>query len=904
VVVQAPKDAPASANMVFTALEQAVVAFDGGTSAVVDQAAQTWRYYRVDVPAGVLGWDLRLREVSGAMPQMVVRRDLLPESVRTQGSANWQRYPGYNTGWPSGYQWAAGSDWTGRTYDTGAPDFRRPGPRMLMAMGTPLEAGTYYVGVYNPSASEGSSYVLDSRGVGLAGSGYTYAVEAEELALNGGAVTVSGVAPREARYYRLTVPENTPSVELELEVTSGEMLMAIRRGGIPDFGIREDGAPSSAEGEYYGFEVWVSKVGSERYVMLPGRGQTSITAGEYYVAVVGEGESPAGSVIGTGTSSGVLRSNGPLVVEDLGVATPGGLAHLVDLEAGQLKLFRFSVPEQTDSLEVRRETISGSPVMLVQEGLAIPYTYLVEYGAEGGSGGSSVDPIFTQAAPQAGVWTVVVQAPKDAPASANMVFTQKQDISLNFSVEQNGNGGSESDSRQLVDGQYQVYRFEVPEDLNGEPIVGWMIDAETSQGAVSLQIYQDPASPDFSVKVGGGHAVVAPPYFKAGETWYVRVKAQGLTSYTLTSSAVRLERSVWELPLQFNQVVGDSGQLDSGEPLPDDQGVDLEADHWHFYAVDVPEGNLGLLRTELIAISGNPNLYIREDGVPTPHHNSNGPQVFGEALVHRSLTGNVTEYGNWVPIDGRSQHQLPPGRWYLGVHATAASNVRYRLIVSSGRVDDLTIDGGVLSNQILPDNDWRYYRVQLPQDAPESWLVTFSQQVGDVVMYLRDTVPPGQTTYNGEGWEQYGRNDSKNTGSEAFGSVDAPGTTEYKTPPLRPGAVYYVGFRSRSSATFSVSSSIGAATIGEFPVLDFYTGALDLNLPANTSVVYRIPVPMEATRLKWDFSHSGGLQLRLEQGTLPGLTGSQHWVSNPGDVGFNAALGASWPWVVGMDYYL
>src|SRR5688572_32313854 len=39
---------------------------------------------------------------------------------------------------------------------------------------------------------------------------------------------------------------------------------------------------------------------------------------------------------------------------------------------------------------------------------------------------------------------------------------------------------------------------------------------------------------------------------------------------------------------------------------------DLEETFWHFYAIDVPENNGGLLRTELQAISGNPDLYIRE----------------------------------------------------------------------------------------------------------------------------------------------------------------------------------------------------------------------------------------------------------------------------------------------------
>ena len=103
-----------------------------------------------------------------------------------------------------------------------------------------------------------------------------------------------------------------------------------------------------------------------------------------------------------------------------------------------------------------------------------------------------------------------------------------------------------------------------------------------------------------------------------GTTWYVEVEAQDFTEYTITSSAVELNRNPWTMPVTFNQSFADSGVQNNGIPLPGDQGIDLAQNDWHFYAVDVPEGNGGLLRTELQAISGNPDLYLREDGVPTP----------------------------------------------------------------------------------------------------------------------------------------------------------------------------------------------------------------------------------------------------------------------------------------------
>ncbi len=43
---------------------------------------------------------------------------------------------------------------------------------------------------------------------------------------------------------------------------------------------------------------------------------------------------------------------------------------------------------------------------------------------------------------------------------------------------------------------------------------------------------------------------------------------------------------------------------------------------YDYYAVIVPTNNAGLLRTELQAISGNPNLYLRAGVAPSLNHYS------------------------------------------------------------------------------------------------------------------------------------------------------------------------------------------------------------------------------------------------------------------------------------------
>lgn len=913
---------PAEADLVVTALKTVPVEYDGGVASVNSQEPGTWRYFVVEVPPGVAGWDVRMKDVSGPLPAMMVRRDVLPDvpsATEIPGNipASWT--PWRENAWLTKNQWLAGIDWTG--YQLDAAGVSVP-PRLVAGMGRPLEAGTYYIGVYNNTLSQ-TSYKIDSRGIG---EGRIYPVT--ELPFAGGSATIADLPRREAQYFKVTIPIDTPSWEVTLDSTVGEVELLARLGAIPDFHAVREG---TVYGAVFGGEVEMKKAGPERYVLLPDANGTTLTAGTYYLAVVSEGVNPSASTVGAGTSSGILTSLGILPVSNLGTATAVGISESVVLAGSQMKAYQFSVAPGTKSLEMRLNGTVGYPVMRVIDGTRLPvpggispigvYPH-TDYGFDGGTGGVQNTTIHSVSNPKPGLWSVIVRArhdpviPVGAPdavfpaAEAQLLIKSKANIPLNFAESLNSSGGSHTDTRQATDGEYNIYEVSVPSTLDGQSILGWIIHTEVTQGAVALEVYKDFANPTGGITISTGIAVVVPPFLTFNETWYIRVKATGLTNYKITSRPVLLERPAWQMPAPHNQTFGDTGTDISGNPLPGDRGVDLQEGNWHFYAIDVPEDNSGLLRTELQAISGNPDLYLREDGVPSIHHLSNGK--LGVTLAPRKLTGATTSYGNWVPLDSKLETRLRPGRWYLGVHAGSSSNVRYRLISSTGIVTPLALNPATATAQVpnsvtehsLADNDWRYYRFQVPAGAPRTWNLTFNQHLGNVVMWIRDTVPPGQkglnlaTTAEVLDWGS----DARNTSTYKRG-YDLPATHPLTTPPLRPGHVYYVGFRSSNSATFSLSSDTDG-TLNPGPSLDFYTGTVTTTVPANESVSYRVPVPPEGTRFKYTSTHSTAIRVRIEQGTVPGT--GQHFISalNATNSSMNQDLYTKWPWLPNYTYYV
>src|SRR5687767_1238121 len=70
-----------------------------------------WEFFRVTIPSDILGWDIRVTNVTAGAPRIVVRKEGFPTFV---GNSPWS--PGTATAWPSGMQWAPVMDWTRRSF--------------------------------------------------------------------------------------------------------------------------------------------------------------------------------------------------------------------------------------------------------------------------------------------------------------------------------------------------------------------------------------------------------------------------------------------------------------------------------------------------------------------------------------------------------------------------------------------------------------------------------------------------------------------------------------------------------------------------------------------------------------------------------------------------------------------
>ena len=84
---------------------------------------------------------------------------LLPVAVRSSG---WSQWYSNSTNWPTGADVNGTVDWTGRTWDA-AESVSHDWLRQVAGTGKPLEAGTYYVGIYNPSTTGEQLHLVQSR---------------------------------------------------------------------------------------------------------------------------------------------------------------------------------------------------------------------------------------------------------------------------------------------------------------------------------------------------------------------------------------------------------------------------------------------------------------------------------------------------------------------------------------------------------------------------------------------------------------------------------------------------------------------------------------------------------------------------------------------------------------------
>jgi hypothetical protein len=879
--------------------------FDDDTSTIPSQAAQTWKYFRVVVPTNALGWDLRLLNVTSGVPRLVIRREGLPNSVST---TPWST-PGSATSWPTNAQWAPGPDWTRRSQSFESSTISEDGRVFAVGMGRPLEPGVYFIGVYNNNTTGTStSYTIQSRGIGPA-----FSIPLIDVPFEGSA---SGtLLPREAAYFRVNVPSNTPSWKVKLTGVSGESMLVALRGAVPNIDMNSAiGTLANGKG--------MQKLGNEHFVLLPATGQTNIAAGTNYFAVVSEGVNPpANTRIGNGSSSFTFESQGSLSTNDLGLLTSEDILYPDTVEGGEVKLYRFVIPSGMLGFKVRLENRVGNPTFVLNQsdktpdpGAGVPSSD--RYGNEGGyasTDGSST--LYSIPNPIPGVYSLVVKGRASGANYTDASYTLRlQEMlvpEINFSSDQNTNGLSNTISGILDDNERVFYKFTIPATNNGQAVVGWKLDLVQTSGLASMRVRRDilPADSASATEMPftTAQAIIVPPFLTNG-TWYVEVKGSGSTAFTLTSNPLLLERPVWIMPApgETNQTLGvtaplfgDTGIDTNGVPFSDPNTF-LQQGFLHYYAVLVPETNYGVLRAALEAISGNPDLYLRYGAPPTLYHNSVGATG---SIYDRSMLANATEYANWVPIDGKAEIKLKPGLWYMAVRAGSNANARYRLKLSVGSITELALNGPDLTSQLVAGGDWKYYRFTAPSTFPGGVSMTFSQQSGDVIVQMRDTVPPGNGNTGSNSDIKDWNTDNKNAG--LYQSFDAPGTYAFNVPPLRPGAVYYFGVRAVSDSSFSIRAVTNGVPNFEPGIIDFYGGLAVTNLAPGSQAIYRIDVPAEATRWKHAATHVAGIYIGIEQGTLP-KAGSEDYKNSLSSVNssLNQYLLTGWPWVPSQSYFL
>ncbi|MGL4402087.1 MAG: InlB B-repeat-containing protein, partial [Luteolibacter sp.] len=896
--------------------------FDGENLGVINAGATTdILQYRVEIPdePNWQAWGIRLDGPVSGRPGIIVRR-ALPVETTTGLSVTSDMID-----WPSGHQWTQTDDFTKLRNDpltpTGA-DRDRSQQFFMASREKPLQPGTYFIGIDNRGGTTISPRTFTIRTFAV---GDGYSIPINDLSEIGAQASIAIPTPRMPSVHKITIPPLTKAWAVSLTPTIGDLTLRVRYGSIPD-PVNDTAYPDAKGG------VHVQKSGDERMTLLPKPGNTYLPEGDYYVMAVSEGQNPSlsGIVLGTGEVLGTIKNEGPINITPLGTVTETGLSQPVSLAAAEVRLFSVEVPPGINNLEFRLKDRSGEANLSILRDTQIPAPGISEsYGLFGGetAGPPSKDrSIINLGNPTPGIYTIAVRAAGTLPsnytlASATLSVNVIKPSPLNFAQELNaGNGLSNIDNRTLSDKEKYSYRVAIPRQIAGEEVMGWLVTLE--QGNPIVRIYKSES--DFGkvapVTLVGRSALVVPPFLTFDTNWFIEVEGVGTTDYIIKSQPVKLTGTPWTLPSVFNLVGGDSSP---GEP--DGQGIrrELPQDAWEFHALDVPENNLGLLRLALEQYGGNTNVYVRHNAIPTMDHLSNG--TTGTRMFNYKMIAETSEAGNFSELSDtvRQPNKLLPGRWYVAVKSEPLGAVRtgsgYRLKAHSGVVTEVDLTTAApLTNQNLAERDWRYYRFTIPRTGiPVEWKPFFSRISGSSIAYIRDTLPPfsfvplSGTSVNNPTFMDWSTDLKNKAPAGAFPRALAPGTNTLTTPPLRPGATYFLGiYGNTAGGSVEVSSSVSAQQIVLNAEMAYDTDSTVVTVPGNSSSLVRITTTPTATRLKIECLQSAvGLSLKLEQGTLPytavpTAAHKQNSAPFPVNFTFNETLSTTWPFVANQDYYL
>ncbi len=925
---------------------------DGYTDTVEDLPASEWTYYRLELPDEIngedlLAWELSVTEWSGdEPPAIVIQKGSVPTSVNPSGAVGTQ---GGRTTMNDGDRIVISdtsplnlwTDWSRRSFSAdGTQEFERI--THSIPIGQPLVPGEYYIGFRSRVGGQAPlTFTWESRAVTLEGSGVSH--EVKELEFDG---SQSGtLEPREIQHYYVDLPEETKSWQIELDAPAGqEVRMHIRGVHMVNTLVSSNASsyPANWNGSGSGNEasVHMTHSGKQTFVLWPEFGDDYLTPGRYYITVVGLGQMPsAEDRVGTGSVNYTLSNLPEAEVTDLGELPLAGQLLIEDetYAAGEIHYYRFEIPEGTPAVEAIMRDRTGTPRMALIPGeygprltygsLSFPQRVHGQYSGKT-SGVLRSDQFVTLTNPEPGIYTLAISH-GDTPGYGSGGYTLEINAVEPGTLEF-GFGGNTS-TGQLAVGQSDYYQIDVTSVLTFRPepsgddieedVLGWRLRLYDDSGEAEMRVrfgsLPEGTSNSDQSRFVGKSALIVPPYLEEGE-WYIEVRGVTASTYTLESVPVTLsslEREPWEMPdrgepsltpgLSAAQI-GDTGVDANGDPLSGDQGIDLSNGDFHLYAIEVPEDNGGLLRTVLESISGDSDLYIRAGALPTHTHGTHSASAAGLS-DHRMTGSDITEYGSWVPHSILEEETLSPGLWFLKVRADGDTNARYRLRLSHNAdtlVQDLDLNEGILENQTLAGTDWRYYRVDFPEDPedmPEQWILNFTEIQGNVVMYIRDTAPPGltgNTSISSATSYQSPRDWSNNNvwRNPTPRRFTTEGTHVIEGVHLRPGKTYYVGFRASQDSMFTVTSDVGGQTMGDLygQILSLANdgGYVETTLQPGQRISWAVDVPKDTPRWRHLAWHDAEVELTVTRNFLPhpGGSGNYHISNGNADSGRDSNL--------------
>ena len=265
------------------------------------------------------------------------------------------------------------------------------------------------------------------------------------------------------------MPEGTPHWTVSLEPEGqGEADLAVRQGGIAS----RLGSSSSDSTVSVNQAKLVDNIGSDYFYHFADPGNTEITSGVYYIAVVSRGNSPQYSYsLGSGDVAFTL-SSGLVPVEDFTGAPSSGVPFGVlgqSVEFGQIKAYKFRMPEGASSLAASFPQSTNNPYLYIASAVA-DYDQFSSFGLNTEGGKSSIDQGrdgVTVASPS-GDYLVMVRGYSTYGGNSNFQETSTFDLSV--AVQSDEVLDFNSDSVTVMDqdaAAYRYFRIDVPEDARG-----------------------------------------------------------------------------------------------------------------------------------------------------------------------------------------------------------------------------------------------------------------------------------------------------------------------------------------------------------------------------------------------------------------------------------------------------